>query len=412
MPFSPGSSCSPLLGGALSALAASLFLVAPESVRSRVLPHLVSFATGALLGAALLGLLPHAIEQVGICRNARHRPDAAGGTAACSSCSKRWCSGGTVTRTSAKGMCRTSTRTDAHARCGVGVAHPDRRWLPQRARRRAHRRGVHDGRPSRRRDRACRHRARDPAGSRRPRDPAPRRHVAPARPDAESADQPDLRGRRRRGLFRARPRSSRRCPTRSPSPQSSFLYIAVADLIPGLHRRVDAGSGVRQFVFIVLGVAVIYVSHSHGALERCRERKTGETQHRNIDAAPTGPAGRRNAAALTFPGFSRPAPAALNSGAYPLHSRHAHGQTDQQIPAGAGRCPVARDRARPSVHRAAARHGGPAGPAGRLGAATCSTRPASTSICCARSSARRSTAWPRSKATPAKCTSRTSSTGS
>ena len=55
-----------LLGGALSALAASLFLVAPESLRARVLPHLVSFATGALLGAALLGLLPHAIEQVGL----------------------------------------------------------------------------------------------------------------------------------------------------------------------------------------------------------------------------------------------------------------------------------------------------------------------------------------------------------
>jgi zinc and cadmium transporter len=42
---------------------------------------------------------------------------------------------------------------------------------------------------------------------------------------------------------------------------SSFLYIAVADLIPGLHRRVDAGSGLRQFIFIVLGVTVIYVSH-------------------------------------------------------------------------------------------------------------------------------------------------------
>jgi zinc and cadmium transporter len=43
---------------------------------------------------------------------------------------------------------------------------------------------------------------------------------------------------------------------------SSFLYIAVADLIPGLHRRVDPGSGVKQFLLISLGVLVIYVSHS------------------------------------------------------------------------------------------------------------------------------------------------------
>jgi zinc and cadmium transporter len=53
------------VGGLLSALAASMFLVAPERLRARVLPHLVSFATGALLGAALLGLLPHAIEAAG-----------------------------------------------------------------------------------------------------------------------------------------------------------------------------------------------------------------------------------------------------------------------------------------------------------------------------------------------------------
>ena len=53
------------LGGILSALAASLFLAASETVRARVLPHLVSFATGALLSAALLGLLPHAIEGAG-----------------------------------------------------------------------------------------------------------------------------------------------------------------------------------------------------------------------------------------------------------------------------------------------------------------------------------------------------------
>src|SRR6202008_4231391 len=55
-----------LLGGALSALAASVFLVAPGSLRSRVLPHFVRFGARAPLGAALLGLLPHAVEQVGL----------------------------------------------------------------------------------------------------------------------------------------------------------------------------------------------------------------------------------------------------------------------------------------------------------------------------------------------------------
>jgi zinc and cadmium transporter len=53
------------LGGALSALAASLFLLIPERKRAHVLPHLVSFATGALLGAALLVLLPHAVQEAG-----------------------------------------------------------------------------------------------------------------------------------------------------------------------------------------------------------------------------------------------------------------------------------------------------------------------------------------------------------
>ena len=53
-----------LLGGVLSVLAAAVFLLLNEALRSRLLPHTVSFAIGALLGAALLGLLPHALEGV------------------------------------------------------------------------------------------------------------------------------------------------------------------------------------------------------------------------------------------------------------------------------------------------------------------------------------------------------------
>jgi len=50
-----------LLGGVLSVLAASAFLLVSEKGRTRLLPHMVSFAIGALLGAAFLGLLPHAL---------------------------------------------------------------------------------------------------------------------------------------------------------------------------------------------------------------------------------------------------------------------------------------------------------------------------------------------------------------
>lgn len=50
-----------LVGGVLSVMAAGSFLLAPEPWRDRILPHLVSFAVGALLGAAFLALLPHAL---------------------------------------------------------------------------------------------------------------------------------------------------------------------------------------------------------------------------------------------------------------------------------------------------------------------------------------------------------------
>ncbi len=52
-------------GGVLSALLAGGFLLLPESRRDPLVPHLISFATGALLGAALLALLPHAIAGAG-----------------------------------------------------------------------------------------------------------------------------------------------------------------------------------------------------------------------------------------------------------------------------------------------------------------------------------------------------------
>jgi len=54
-----------IIGGVLSVLAAALFLVLSEGLRNHLLPHLVSFATGTLLGAAFLGLLPHALEASG-----------------------------------------------------------------------------------------------------------------------------------------------------------------------------------------------------------------------------------------------------------------------------------------------------------------------------------------------------------
>jgi len=55
-----------LLGGVLSVLAAALFLLLPEPQRTRALPAMVSFAIGALLGAAFLAVLPHALAAPGV----------------------------------------------------------------------------------------------------------------------------------------------------------------------------------------------------------------------------------------------------------------------------------------------------------------------------------------------------------
>jgi len=51
------------ISGGLSAFIAGGFMLLPARRRDALLPHLVSFATGALLGAALLALLPHALDS-------------------------------------------------------------------------------------------------------------------------------------------------------------------------------------------------------------------------------------------------------------------------------------------------------------------------------------------------------------
>ncbi|MCK5872540.1 MAG: ZIP family metal transporter [Methylococcales bacterium] len=52
------------LGGVLSVTAAGLFLLLPEKQQNLVLPHGISFAIGALLAVAFWGLIPHAFEEV------------------------------------------------------------------------------------------------------------------------------------------------------------------------------------------------------------------------------------------------------------------------------------------------------------------------------------------------------------
>lgn len=52
------------VGGILSVLAAGVFLLLPDEQRNNVLPHGISFAIGALLAVAFWGLIPEAFEAV------------------------------------------------------------------------------------------------------------------------------------------------------------------------------------------------------------------------------------------------------------------------------------------------------------------------------------------------------------
>jgi zinc and cadmium transporter len=62
-PFIIGAS---LAGGLVSVLIASTVLAARPTLMERALPRLISFSTGSLLGAALLGMVPHAAETLSV----------------------------------------------------------------------------------------------------------------------------------------------------------------------------------------------------------------------------------------------------------------------------------------------------------------------------------------------------------
>jgi zinc and cadmium transporter len=248
------------LGGALSALAASLFLIAPESVRIRVLPHLVSFATGALLSAALLGLLPHAVESAGlseahtvglalliglliffvleklvlwrhchqeVCEGHVPHAHAHDNGRAAASASLILIGDGFHNLLDGV-LIAAAFMTDLHLGIVTAVA-------------------------------VFAHEIPQEVG-----DLAILLHSGMSRWRALTLNLLTSVTSVFGGIaaYFALGRLNHVLPYAIAIAASSFLYIAVADLIPGLHRRVDPGSGVKQFAFIVLGVAVIYVSHS------------------------------------------------------------------------------------------------------------------------------------------------------
>lgn len=53
-----------LLGGLGGLLVASAILLLPETARSKLVPWLISYAVGALLGVSLLAILPEALETI------------------------------------------------------------------------------------------------------------------------------------------------------------------------------------------------------------------------------------------------------------------------------------------------------------------------------------------------------------
>jgi zinc and cadmium transporter len=250
-----------VIGGALSALAASSFLLAPETLRARVLPHLVSFATGALLSAALLGLLPHAIEGAG-----PENTHAVGLTLLAGlllffvleklvlwrHCHQEVCEGHTP---HVHSHALDNGRDIASARL-VLIGDGFHNVLDGVLIASAFMIDVHLGVVTA--IAVFAHEIPQEVG-----DLAILLHSGMSRMRALTLNLLTSVSSVLGGLvaYFALGRIRDLLPYAIVIAASSFLYIAVADLIPGLHRRVDPGSGAKQLIFIVLGVVVIYVSH-------------------------------------------------------------------------------------------------------------------------------------------------------
>lgn len=274
------------IGGVLSALAASVFLVVSDRVRARVLPHLVSFATGALLSAALLGLLPHAIESAGVSRAHEIGLTLLAGLLLFFVLEKM-----VLWRHCHADVCEVHMNPEPH-----GHSHAPARGLAH-SHAHAGNNHHHNHNHEHGRDQASAVLILIGDGLHNVLDGVLIAaafmidvHLGVVTAIAVCAHEipqevSDLAVLLNSGMTRVRALTlnlltsitsvlggvvayfamaqvQEVLPYAIAIAASSFLYIAVADLIPGLHRKVDPGSGVWQLVFIMLGVVVISVSHS------------------------------------------------------------------------------------------------------------------------------------------------------
>lgn len=243
------------LSGLLSALAASFFLALGSSRRAALLPHLVSFATGALLGAAFLGLVPHALDSMGpggahrvglallvgiltffllekfvLWRHCHddpcemHSPSHAARDAA----SARMILAGDSFHNVLDGvLVAAALMTDVKLGIVTALA-------------------------------VCAHEIPQEVG-----DLAILLHGGFSRGRALALNLLTSLTSILGGVaaYFALGDALHLLPYALAFAAASFIYVAVADLIPGLHRRVDMRAGVEQVLFIGLGVVVVYLTH-------------------------------------------------------------------------------------------------------------------------------------------------------